>query len=91
MADSDSDYVGSSGDETGAHIVSKKGKHGKGDKSGKRGEKAKERWEEVKRAWDVGLEDDIDSVAEIIEAGKRRFLPLHHPELSGSYAGALLS
>jgi transcription initiation factor TFIIH subunit 2 len=79
MADSDSDYIASSGDEAGAHTVSKKGRHaGKSKSSGKPREKVKERWEEVQRAWDVGLEDDNieTTVAELLEAGKkRRFIP----------------
>lgn len=77
MADSDSEYVASSGDEAGAHVVSKKGGGKDGRvKSGKPREKVKERWEEVQRAWDVGLEDDnIEStVAELLEAGKKRRL-----------------
>lgn len=76
MADSDSDYVqsGGSGDEAGAHLVRGK-KSEKGRESGKKQrEKKVERWEEVKRAWDAGLEDDnIEStVAGILEAGKKR-------------------
>lgn len=72
MADSDSDYVqsGGSGDEAGAHLRGKK--FGKGKDAGK--EKKVERWEEVKRAWDAGLDDDNieTTVAGILEAGKKR-------------------
>ena len=69
--DSDSDYIASSGDEAGAHRVSK---GGRSEKSSKGREKKAERWEEVHRAWDVGLEDDnIEStIAELVEAGKKR-------------------
>jgi transcription initiation factor TFIIH subunit 2 len=70
MADSDSDYIASSGDEA---RTSKRA--GKGDKRAPR-EKPRERWEEIQRAWDEGLEDDnIEStVAELLEAGKKRRL-----------------
>jgi transcription initiation factor TFIIH subunit 2 len=83
MVESDSDYIASSGDEVRIH--SKKGHHGKGGKkSSKPREKGRERWEEVQRAWDVGLEDDnIEStVAELLEAGKKRRLspPLYLQE-----------
>lgn len=74
MADSDSDYVASSGDEAEAHRVRKGDpKSGKARKSKLRENKV-ERWEEVKRSWDTGLEDeDIEStVAGIIDAEKRK-------------------
>jgi hypothetical protein len=68
MADSDSDYVASSGDEAG-----RGGKNSKGPKKSSK-PRERERWEEISRAWDVGLEDDnIEStVAELLEAGKKR-------------------
>lgn len=77
MADSDSDYIASSGDEAGAHRVGKGGqKSGASSRSRKTKsrENRVERWEEVKRAWDAGLEDDnIEStVAGLLEAGKKR-------------------
>lgn len=74
-ADSDSDYIASSGDEAGANTA----KAGRADKPSKGREKKAERWEEVQRAWDVGLEDDnIDStVAELVEAGKKRRYNAH--------------
>ncbi|KAI5796824.1 Ssl1-like-domain-containing protein [Pyronema domesticum] len=70
MADSDSDYVASSGDEAG-----RGGKNSKGPKKSSK-PRERERWEEISRAWDVGLEDDnIEStVAELLEAGKKRRL-----------------
>jgi len=73
MADSDSDYIASSADEAGAHVVSKKGRGGKSSKKSNK-PRERERWEEVQRAWDVGLDDEnIEStVAELLEAGKKR-------------------
>jgi transcription initiation factor TFIIH subunit 2 len=73
MADSDSDYIASSGDEASAP---RKGRGGKKGDKGKPREKPRERWEEIQRAWDAGLEDDnIEStVAELLEAGKKRRL-----------------
>jgi len=76
MADSDSDYIGSSGNEGGASS-SKKGRDGRIGENGKPREKPRERWEEVQRAWDVGLGEDIEStVAGLLEAGKKRRYPL---------------
>ncbi|KAI5787085.1 Ssl1-like-domain-containing protein [Geopyxis carbonaria] len=81
MADSDSDYIASSGDEAGAHMARKGGKlvaSGTESKKRKAGrEKKVERWEEKRRAWDEGLEDDnIDSVVGALQqaAKKRRLL-----------------
>ncbi|TGZ85214.1 TFIIH basal transcription factor complex, subunit SSL1 [Ascodesmis nigricans] len=76
MADSDSDYIASSGDEAGLHRTRKGDrKSGKTSKAKVRDNKL-ERWEEVKRAWDDGLEDeDIETtVAGIIDAEKRKRL-----------------
>jgi hypothetical protein len=77
MADSDEDYIASSGDEAGAHVVSRKGarRSRSGKKSGKKGGQAKERWEEINRSWDVVLEGDDNinaTVAGMLEAGKRK-------------------
>lgn len=72
MASSDSEYVASSGDEAGAHVISKKGGTGK-DGRGKQREKAKERWEEIQHRWEDIGDDNIEStVAELLEAGKKR-------------------
>ncbi|KAA8894963.1 Ssl1-like-domain-containing protein [Sphaerosporella brunnea] len=72
MADSDSDYIASSGDEAPKSKSNKTGKRGK--RAGR--EKPRERWEEIQRAWDLGLEDDnIEStISELLEAGKKRRL-----------------
>ncbi|KAK4202525.1 putative transcription factor [Triangularia verruculosa] len=78
MADSDDEYVGAlSGDDAGVDSAygtrSKDGK-GKGGQKNKGNRKAA--WEEVHRAWDeVAIaEDGSISVAELIEAEKRRRL-----------------
>ena len=88
MADSDSDYVASSGDEAGGGGgAARRGgnKTGGGRSGGKAGggkraakPRERERWEEVQRAWDVGLDDDASiesTVAELLEAGKKRRYP----------------
>lgn len=74
MADSDEDYVNSSGDEAGAHIVSKGGR--KGARPQSKGKKAqrKEAWEDIKRSWDnvvEGADGSLD-VAGLLDAGKRK-------------------
>ncbi|VBB78059.1 Putative Transcription factors [Podospora comata] len=79
MADSDDEFVGDlSGDDAGVDSAygtrSKDGGKGKGGQKGKGTRKAA--WEEVHRAWDeVAIaEDGSITVAELIEAEKRRRL-----------------
>ncbi|KAK4180309.1 Ssl1-like-domain-containing protein [Triangularia setosa] len=79
MADSDDEYVGDlSGDDVG--VDSTYGTRSKDDGKGKGGQKnkgnRKAAWEEVQRAWDeVAIaEDGSITVAELIEAEKRRRL-----------------
>lgn len=108
MADSDSDYIASSGDEAGGgggggggparrggDRAGGGGGRGAGKGGGKRAAKPRERerWEEVQRAWDVGLDDDVSiesTVAELLEAGKkRRYLPFLLPLLLVDWAGRM--
>lgn len=77
MADSDEDYVNSSGDEAGAHIVSRRGAGGsKGARppSSKPKVQKKEAWEDIKRSWDNVVEgaDGSINVTGLLEAGKRK-------------------
>ncbi|KAL0637612.1 hypothetical protein Q9L58_003336 [Maublancomyces gigas] len=76
MADSDEDYVNSSGDEVGAHIVSRGGRKGaRPPTKGKKTQK-KEAWEDIKRSWDnvvEGADGSLD-VAGLLDAGKRKRL-----------------
>lgn len=74
MADSDEDYVNSSGDEASAHIVSRGGRKGaRPPPKGKKTQK-KEAWEDIKRSWDnvvEGADGSLD-VAGLLDAGKRK-------------------
>lgn len=74
MADSDEDYVNSSGEDAGAHIVSRGGRKGSRQQSkGKKAQK-KEAWEDIKRSWDnvvEGADGSLD-VAGLLDAGKRK-------------------
>ena len=74
MADSDEDYVNSSGDEAGAHIVSRRGLKGARPRSKAQKVQKKEAWEDIKRSWDnviEGADGSID-VTGLLEAGKRK-------------------
>ncbi|KAK4189988.1 TFIIH basal transcription factor complex p47 subunit [Podospora australis] len=79
MADSDDEYVGDSGDDLGAGIGSKGGRGSKGKgaagRKGKGGSR-KAAWEDIQRSWEnVAIaEDGTFSVAELLEAEKRRRL-----------------
>lgn len=73
MADSDEDYVNSSGDEAGAHIVTRGRKGARPPSKGKKTQK-KEAWEDIKRSWDnvvEGADGSLD-VAGLLDAGKRK-------------------
>lgn len=88
MADSDEDYVNSSGDEVGAHIVSRGGRKGaRPPTKGKKTQK-KEAWEDIKRSWDnvvEGADGSLD-VAGLLDAGKRKRFCGHTTRTDGTSA-----
>jgi transcription initiation factor TFIIH subunit 2 len=78
--------VNSSGDEAGAHTVSRRGAGGhKGARppsSKPKKVQKKEAWEDIKRSWDNVVEgaDGSINVTGLLEAGKRKRYFFLHPE-----------
>jgi transcription initiation factor TFIIH subunit 2 len=69
MADSDDEYIGSSGDERGKRASNARKQKGAGDAG-------KERWEEIQRSWDNVVEGADGSISAtvvgLLEQNKRK-------------------